>query len=188
MDNSIGPGSGKSLLYLNETIIRAIKQSWIWALFFAAGIVLGMVYFDKLSQALLPIVFDTFDAVLLDSQGEPRPPFSLAIAIFLNNSFVAAICFISAKVTRGLLPGFILLFNGVVIGVLAVLTNTLGVSLGQFLIMLIPHGIFELPALFIACAIGWRGLNKETLYSMWFPIAMLFFAALVEVYFTPMLY
>jgi len=71
------------------------------------------------------------------------------ISIFLNNIKSAFLAY--AGGVTGIIPALILLFNGVIIGYLAT-----KVPIGTFLPYIIPHGIFEIPALIISGAAGFR--------------------------------
>lgn len=87
----------------------------------------------------------------------------LAVKIFLNNLQACLLLFLGGA-TFGLLTLFILLANGVIIGVfvgdIADRLGSLGLVAG-----LVPHGIFELPALFIAAALG-LGLARSLLAEL----------------------
>jgi len=113
-------------------------------------------------------------------------PFSLMIIIFLKNLSVALICFITAKLSRGFIPGFIMLMNGIVIGMLGTLVSNLGMPVMSFVMGILPHGIVELPALFLACAIGMFGISQESWGIARIPFLMLLVAAGIESYITPL--
>jgi len=90
-------------------------------------------------------------------------PAMLAVKIFLNNLQACLLLFLGGA-TFGLLTLFVLLSNGVIIGVfvgeIAERLGPLGLAVG-----LIPHGIFELPALFIAATLG-LGLARSLLADL----------------------
>lgn len=79
-------------------------------------------------------------------------PFSLMVIIFLKNLSVALICILTAKLSKGLMPGFIMLTNGMAIGLVGVILSVSGMSVISYVMGLLPHGIIELPALFLVCA------------------------------------
>ena len=83
-------------------------------------------------------------------------PLGMAIGIFENNAFG---CFISIALGPifGLYPAFFIASNGVIIGVaLGMVISKYGIVLGVlvFVLGLLPHGIFELTAVFMSAAMG----------------------------------
>ena len=85
------------------------------------------------------------------------------------------------------MPGFIMLMNGIVIGMLGTLASNLGMPVISFIMGVLPHGIVELPALFLICAIGMFGINRESCRVTSVPVLMLLVAAGIESYITPLL-
>lgn len=74
--------------------------------------------------------------------------------IFLHNLRGAAIC-LGLSIFLGLGPFLILLVTGISLGMLSVFMQVLNKDLA-FVISLLPHSIFEIPALFLSTAIGFR--------------------------------
>jgi len=74
------------------------------------------------------------------------------IFIFLNNLLVALISVFLGAIL-GLFPIFIALMNGFVVGIVAgkVLESN---GIGYLLVGLVPHGVFEIPAILIAIGLG----------------------------------
>jgi len=72
--------------------------------------------------------------------------------IFLNNLLVALISIFLGAIL-GLFPIFIALMNGFVVGIVAgkVLESN---GIGYLLVGLVPHGIFEIPAILISIGLG----------------------------------
>lgn len=119
------------------------------------------------------------------------------IPLLINNSTVAAIM-ILGFVTFGLSTIITLMINGFVLGVLASDFVSQGEILYYFLLTL-PHGVFELPALIIAGAVGLDMANsmiqhlrgkkevllssaeiKEIQHILMITLALLVIAAVVE--------
>lgn len=75
------------------------------------------------------------------------PPALIAVFILLKNCFALLFSF-SLSPLLGLVPVFTLVINGWLIGVVAVEVSS-KVSPGYFLAGVLPHGIFEIPALMI---------------------------------------
>lgn len=130
-----------------------------------------------------------------------------AKAIFSNNlqACVFSMCY-------GLIPfiyfsALALGLNSILLGVLAAYTTANGISPLLFLLMILPHGIFELPALILSFSMGLyvcgqitrRCRHDETALSVWdcllqmsrlllfVLMPLLLLAALVEAYITPWL-
>jgi stage II sporulation protein M len=129
------------------------------------------------------------------------PPWQLALAIFLNNS-VKTLAAILLGAVLGIVPAVFLLANGVALGValtLSIESRGLAASLAS----IVPHGVVELPAVFLGTSIGLllgtraierlRGRSETALgaeillglrYFCTVILPLLLLAALVEVYFT----
>ncbi len=168
---------------------NSIKKSWIWAIVFIIGIIVGVVSHKLLLPHLLPVMLQIFDYKDNTSIAKvvATNPFLFTIAIFLKNLSVAMMCFLTAKLSKGLVPGFIMFVNGIIIGFAITILNVSGIPMKSIVMAILPHGIIELPALFLFCAIGMYGLNKESWRIAGVPILMLFIAAGVESYITPLI-
>lgn len=171
---------------------------------FALGILLGFMFQSQLLAYTFPITWEVI-------QGQPDPGIEpgmgdkmfyslstswlatggvlataiLATVIFLKNSLVALMCVMLSKRTRGILPAVICLANGIAIGLIAVLSSAMGFSLSEYLAMVVPHGVIELPAIILACTLGiMAGAQVKNLRV---PVSLLAVAAAVEVWITPVL-
>lgn len=170
---------------ISEIIIGSFRGIWSWVVFMAAGVVVGVWFFPDLYSRLIPVVENIFGNFVMGSDGQLLAPSVLIRLIFLKNLQTAVLCFLTARITFGILPGLILFFNGVLIGVLAVFLHQDGLSYSSFVLHLLPHGIFELPALFLACAIGMYGVRLNGWKALLLPLFMLAIAAAVEVLISP---
>ena len=84
-------------------------------------------------------------------QAYSLPPPALYTLILSNNMVVALISFIGGL---AILPPLLILFiNGVVLGAIAA-TFTKWYTLLEFLLLVLPHGMFEIPAFILACSAG----------------------------------
>jgi stage II sporulation protein M len=90
---------------------------------------------------------------------------AIIITIFIQNSFAAFLA-IWLGLIVGIVPFIGAVTNGILLGVvLAMVGNGMTMLIG-----LLPHGIFELPAIFIAWGLGfWRGMwpfheNRKAVY------------------------
>ena len=138
---------------------------------FALGIVLGIIaaiyYPDIIQQALHSV------GQQLESLGRDIFAGSLGQGIwilFLHN-LRALLLIAGMGLLLGIYPVFAMLVNGLLIGVVAVMT-TQSSSLMAFLAGIVPHGIFEIPALLIGAGVGlrlgigpWRN-RKRNPYSL----------------------
>ncbi|MCK9313959.1 MAG: stage II sporulation protein M [Methanocorpusculum sp.] len=164
-------------------------KSWVWAVILAIGIIVGIISYKTLIPIWWPAIREAFDYIDKSAAAKNAfgKSFSLMIIIFLKNLSVAIICFLTAKLSKGFIPGFIMLINGMVIGMLGTWLSVSGMPVMSFIMGLLPHGIIELPALFLACAIGMYGINKESWRIAGIPALMLLVAAGIESYITPLL-
>ena len=79
------------------------------------------------------------------------PPPALYTLILANNLTVALLSFIGGLL---IVPPLIILFvNGVILGAVAA-AFTKWYTLLEFLALILPHGVFEIPAFILSCAAG----------------------------------
>lgn len=116
---------------------------------FGVGFVIGLMIVHRFPQ-----MAETFESSLAGFVKVFRglPKLQLAAAIFVNNT-VKTLAVILLGTLLGLIPVFFLVVNGAALGVVWSLSSqTRGVSVS--LLSLLPHGILELPAVFLGTAIG----------------------------------
>lgn len=125
--------------------LRQVRELiWTAMVLFAVGIVLGAVL-PVLSQPALQQFQEIAGGLLALSTGE------LMLAIFLRNLLAAGFA-ILAGIAFGLVPAAAAVTNGLIFGAIFALAPT-------EVWRVLPHGIFELPAMFIAWGSGlWLGL------------------------------
>lgn len=171
---------------------------------FVVGLVVGTLLPVSAKLLILQSVAEKFEGILTASPSD----WSLAWHIFLNNLLVCAILYIGGFIF--IVPVFIVLSNGVMIGVLMAVLQRAAVLLpGYFLsalVGLVPHGLFELAAFFLSGALGmvvmikilWPQvvapdkLRRTVLLESlrWFALSvtpLLVIAALVETFVSPRL-
>ena len=130
------------------------------------------------------------------------PHYLIFVIIFVNNSVKALISLVLG-ILFGLVPIFFVFINGFLIGVVL---NVKGAEMGlsKVVVMLLPHGILEIPAVILACSYGlWlgfrvldrvRGKNVNLAHCLkrafesYLRIVLptLLIAALIETYVTPL--
>lgn len=195
MWNSVG--SAGAVLKRNRGYIAAA------AVLFLIGWVTGSIYSEQLMAAVKPMLEKI--ASLAEQTQEKDSALYTAGVIFLNNLTACAMmvlfgCLLAVPTV------FSLVLNGMVIGVLFGQLDS-GVSAWELIVYgLLPHGIFELPALVIAAAFGiklgrvllvpLKGKTRlesfgftwlEVVKAAWVPFALLVVAAGVEATLTPYL-
>ena len=127
---------------------------WLALGFFTCGI-LAYLFFPEFSRLFIKgVIAGIVDKFELNTAIEPR---KLMLLIFMQN-FGAITLALFFGFLLGIVPIIIISFNAFFIGMLLIFV--LGeFGLTKFLIslsLLFPHGIFEIPALFIATGFGLR--------------------------------
>ena len=116
---------------------------------FAAGTAAGLVIVYRIPE-LSEQFANTLGQFVQMFAGMPR--WKLAAAIFANNSLKTLMAIVLGT-ALGIVPGIFLLANGVALGVAFSLSvQTRGLWLAVFSIL--PHGVLELPAVFLGTSIG----------------------------------
>lgn len=106
------------------------------------------------TASLVPDLTTSVIGKILTGMGDlaRQEGFELFISLFLHNLLIAFILFLSGFFF-GLVPLFIIFLNGYVIGLVleyAAFHHGIAVTLAG----IIPHGIFEIPAILMASALG----------------------------------
>jgi uncharacterized membrane protein SpoIIM required for sporulation len=133
-----------------NSIKSAKKYIYIIILLFFLSAIFGFIFADKLSfinQILKELVDKT----------EGLGPFDLTVFIFLNN-LQSAFLGMVLGLAFGIMPFVNSIGNGIVLGF--VFEKVYNVSGFSNFWRILPHGIFELPAIFIALGLGLQlGVN-----------------------------
>lgn len=128
-----------------------------------------------------------------------------AVALFLNNLQAMALSVLYGFIPFLFLPALSLGVNSIILGALAALYSNNGFSLLMLLAGILPHGIFELPALFLSLGAGLclcknvsayirkneKGVMKPLLLNILRVVCVLILpllaaAAVMETYVTPL--
>lgn len=128
-----------------------LKESYRYILFaiilFAVSGIIGFLFHEHLARTINNIL----KSILLETAG--LSPTEMLTFILQNNT-QSAFFSIFFGVLFGIIPIINAVVNGVIIGyVLAMTLQAIGSTLWW---KLLPHGIFELPAIFIAIGLGIR--------------------------------
>lgn len=179
---------------------------WIHAvtLVFIAVFGLVLVYFaqnpDQISLLGSERYLESYANEAFAAYYREYPGFDFGGMVWTNNAWLA-IQMIGGGIT-GIFPAWILLINAVSVGQSAAVMNHFD-SLDIFFQLILPHGLMELTAIFVACAAGIRlcwaflvpgdlprttALAKEGKHTMLVAfglVGVLFVSALVEGFVTP---
>jgi len=135
--------------YLYKIILVQNRSCLLWALVvLLAGGVVGCFGYEH---------FRTEGAIVADAYF--IPPADLSTLEYLaNNARIALIMMFGGILTLGALAAGLLFINGVIIGESAVAALE-RMPAGEVLMRLLPHGLFEVPALLLAGAGGFMSLR-----------------------------
>ncbi|MFC5401787.1 stage II sporulation protein M [Cohnella soli] len=124
------------------------------AMLFFAGIVIGMA--PDAPTDFLKDQIKGLASIAEDVNRSAHPERTMFFLVLMNNmtaSFLAMLYGLAA----GIMPVVMLVTNGLVIGFLIDKASGAGQSVWELVLKgLLPHGIFELTAVFLACAFGMR--------------------------------
>lgn len=138
---------------------RLFKESRMYilaaGLIFMLGWLLGALFSEQFHALATPLLEHLQEMAETMVQDE-KTKFEMGMMIYVNN-IVAALFMMVAGVFLFLIPVWALFANGVLVGYLLSMTSAQGGDVGafdMFLYGILPHGILELPAIFVAGGIG----------------------------------
>ena len=168
---------------------------------FGAGLAIGWLTVDRFPQ-MVEAFENSLAGFIKIFRGLPK--LQLAAAIFVNNS-VKTLAVILLGTLFGVIPACFLIANGAMVGMVLSLSGQVR-GFSVTLLSLLPHGILELPAVFLGTAIGIMmgtfiarklftrsgdKIGKELGHALRFfatvILPLLLVAAFVEAYITPAL-
>ena len=132
----------KSLDYIRESR----KFIWIITIIFFASAIIGFIFHPP---EVTNLILKYIEEILAKTEG--MSPLNLILFIFFNNIKVGFLGMMYGF-ALGIFPALSIFVNGYVVGYVsssAVSSSGLG-----SLLSLLPHGIFELPAIFISFGMG----------------------------------
>lgn len=142
------------------SIIRQARYHILFAVgFFIAG---GVIGFHRRAPFMNSLDYLSELARYLEN----RHLLFIIMFIFFKNALASLIAIWSGTLL-GIIPVLVAVQNGVLVGVVLAWKE----SFTDVLLNILPHGMFELPAFFIACGLGmWRGTwifrrNREETYK-----------------------
>lgn len=163
----------------------------------------GASFFSGVAEKLTPLFTDKVESLDMAQLSGTE----LATTLFLNNFLAAFSAMIDGVIPFVFLSAAALGTNALLLGAFAAVYQQNGLSLLSYLVGILPHGIFELPAIILACTLGLmlcktgtaRLLKRETpcgfrvrfrycsrIFSL-YVLPLLLLAALIETYLTPQL-
>jgi len=172
----------------------AIGQLLRLAVGFVVSAFLGVlvaVVFPKTAANLFVEIGKSIAGKVGDREG-----FGAFLSIYTNNLTVATSAY-ALGIFFGIVPWIIVLVNGFILGlVLAVVVSTGLINPVTAMLAVLPHGIFEIPAILLAAAAGilvYRGtLKKEGMEVVYASLklyalsaVLLLVAAFIEAFITP---
>ncbi len=134
---------------------------------FCAGVAVGLFFPEQYHSLLEPLKRIAREIDMTNTPG--------IILIILRKNFLAVLFSIWFGAALGIFPAGAAFLNGIVMGLVFSLGSTLG--LWGIVLRIVPHGIFEFPAMFIAFGLGlWLGAwpfrrNKEETFRSRFFMA-----------------
>lgn len=139
---------------------------WFSTGLFALGALIGVLLYAagvNLVDLLLEMIMQELGEDELPSGAGDDPTdevtLDLSASFFIINNTPPFLAAIFGALTLGLFTFAIMVFNGVIIGNIAVVTG-MEAGFGIIIALIVPHGIFELPALFIAAGVGFRFIHR----------------------------
>ncbi len=174
------------------------------------GVVVALFLLSAMAGYMVPAASPEFSNALLsglqdkaETLSSQSPPMMM-LGIFANNA-VGALIAILFGLFAGLFPLFFMVSNGLVIGImLELIVGKIGLAGGVtvFAAGILPHGVLELPAVFISAAMGLKlgyaalrsllkgdgrvaeELRDGLLIFLVWVVPMLFLAAIIETFVT----
>jgi stage II sporulation protein M len=137
---------------------RAALRRWL------GGHLLGAVLVFVLGGVAGTLLATTLDPGALASfpGGSPFPEELTFLAILVNNLLAATVIALGV-LTFGLVTALALLFNGLLLGLVLTFASA-ELGLATALALVVPHGVLELPALWIVGAVVFRVVHRGIRY------------------------
>ena len=202
MDSSTSRSLRPGLFFRRELF----KIFWIsLVIFFLCWAVSYFVFYSN--QDLTAGLFNTISQMFQENGVYTESGGISFFALLFNNIRASALMAILGIIPFLFLPAIILGYNAVIIGIACAFSMAMGTGVSFLVLALLPHGIFEIPALILSAALGIYlckelvkklvGRSRLASFSGVFLSMLRFYlcvilpllvvAALVETYFTPWL-
>jgi uncharacterized membrane protein SpoIIM required for sporulation len=146
--------------FLRTTFPRTFRETWPWTLIALSVFGFGFAYglgASLTDEAFIPLVVPPHliqkvegGEVWFDSILAIKP---LASSMIMTNNITVSFLAFALGITFGLGTLYLMAFNGLMVGTLAGLCHAHGLSI-PFWSFVLPHGVIELTAIFVAGAAG----------------------------------
>lgn len=144
-----------------KALLAALRQERKYIIFagilFVLSCCYGIVFYDQIQPALQKAgLFEKLAEVA--SKIEQTPTFFNSFSTIYINNLSASLIAIGSGLFFGLFPIMMLVGNGLLLGV-AVISGSVAANVNPivlFITTVLPHGIFELPAIIVGAALGIR--------------------------------
>jgi len=186
--------AGRARIYWKSIQPQLLIIVLLFALSTASGYVYSSMHPESVAQSLEDV------SELVDIIGD-LSPIGIMLFIFFNNA-IKSLLMLVLGIGFGLLPLVFIAYNGFIIGVVCYVFSAED-GFAYVLSAILPHGIIELPMIFISAAIGLK-IGQETFraasgrpanirdeffrgvgfYFRWI-MPLLFVAAVIETFVTP---
>ena len=163
------------------------------------GFAAGMIFPDMAQQTLQNFAAQVEQLGLTDDV----PQSQMMATLFFNNITASLLSMLYGLIPFLPLSALALGTNALMLGAFAAIYQQQGIGLGVYVLGVLPHGIFELSALILSCALGLlicrTGILKKSdtpffrrvldciRVFLTFSVPLLLVAALIETYVTPAL-
>ena len=167
------------------------------------GFAAGMIFPDMAQQTLQNFAAQVEQLGLTDDV----PQSQMMATLFFNNITASLLSMLYGLIPFLPLSALALGTNALMLGAFAALYLLQGLGLGVYLVGILPHGVFELTALILACTLGlllrrtgndrlrrkkeavplWPRLQDCLRVFLFAVVPLLALAALIEAYITPVL-
>lgn len=110
---------------------------------------------DELREAAFTSISQVFESKQIYEEDTSSSTMKLEpVRLIFSNTLAMGLSFVMGFVPLLFVPLFSLVVNSAVIGFLGSMMGALGISPGLFFLMLLPHGIFEVPAMVLSYGMG----------------------------------
>ncbi|MEM0529867.1 stage II sporulation protein M [Zongyangia sp. HA2173] len=149
MDSSTSRSLRPGLFFRRELF----KIFWIsLVIFFLCWAVSYFVFYSN--QDLTAGLFNTISQMFQENGVYTESGGISFFALLFNNIRASALMAILGIIPFLFLPAIILGYNAVIIGIACAFSMAMGTGVSFLVLALLPHGIFEIPALILSAALG----------------------------------
>ncbi|WP_339060600.1 stage II sporulation protein M [Tepidibacillus marianensis] len=132
-------------------LVHSKRYLYLSVLLFFIGMVVGYAFLD-LNSPIIQSILRNMETVVEKIKTNDTVFFMIR-TIFLNNLFLAVLMILSGLLL-GLYPMISLTVQGIMLGFIIKHLFSQGRTIGFVLLGILPHGILEIPGIFIASAYG----------------------------------